>query len=486
MPKKSVTAILSALVLFAGISGYVIADINDQVPGFLTRKAAESPAPLPTPNAPTPVPAWPSQMQVDLPAITSAQVKPLWDKLVADANKTQEAQNAQKAQNSKTTPPPTPTSSVRTGAYVIDALTGNVLLSGNGEVPMQPASTTKVLTAFTVEHVLDTQKRLATTTFLGEDGAVHLVGEGDLLLADGAGDDGEVNGHAGVADLAQQTALTLKELKKTPTSLVFHDQIFDGPTREPGLSDDLASWVGNSSAFAVDTGLTPGDSEPGMGDKPFLDRPGEYVAQTLARHLADAGVNLTVTPGSGQFNAAKAEKLGQVESATIAQVTRLMMRTSDNTLAEQLCRLAAREAKVTSDFAGSTKHVADTVSGAGVNVEKLVLNDCSGLNEGNLIAPRTTAQTLLQVWRTQPGMMRDLPYAWFSGTLNTRFVESAQAPWVAAKTGSLDESASLAGYATTKSGRVLVFQVQVDTAKDGAWAYRPVLDAFASGLTELP
>lgn len=481
MPKRSVTAILSAVVLFAGISGYAIADINDQVPGLLTRKAPESPAPIPVASVAAPAPTWPTQMQVNLPALTSAHVKPLWDKLTLAAQNIETDIKAQKAQNGAATQTPPPIGQVRVGAYVIDALTGNVLLNGNGQVPMQPASTTKVLTGFTIARSLDPQMRLATTTHLSPDGAIHLTGEGDMMLSAGDANPSEVSGYAGLRQLATETARQLKARGAAPTQLVYHDQIFDGPALEPTLEGGLLEWVTKASAFATKLNDTTQKGVPTP-----IDEPGLQVAQTLAQLLSEEGVNVVVKPGNENFDTTSSQTLAQVHSATVEQITRLMLRESDNTLAEQLCRLAAQASGYPSDFSGASKHVLETVQAQGIEVDGLVLHDCSGLNENNRIPPRLTAQVLLHALNHNPDLMRSLPYAWFDGTLATRFNTANTAPWVVAKTGSLDESASLAGYATTKSGRVLVFQVQVDNAKDGAWVYRPILDAFASDLAELP
>ncbi|MDO5722715.1 MAG: D-alanyl-D-alanine carboxypeptidase [Actinomycetaceae bacterium] len=485
MPKRSVTAILSVLALCAGISGYAIADLYDQVPGFFTLEAPESPAPVPQAATFETGKTFPDHMDTNFAPITSAQFAPLWKQLVAD------------------------TKGARAGAYVLDAVTGNVLLNGNGHTPMQPASTTKVLTAFTVGTYLDSQQRLATRTFLGEDGAIHLVGEGDLMLAAQEGSETAVNGRAGLADLAKATAEALKErdsagagqgtpganpaetgtpeanpatTSPTPSKVIYHDQIFTGPTREVGLEEELYNWVGHNTAFAIDRGEKPEGQYP-----PYYDNPAELAAQTLANRLAENGIEVQIERSDTPFDTANATALAQVQSATIGEITRLMMRASDNTLAEQLCRLSAHAAGKETSIEQSAALVEETVSKTGIYTEGIDLKNCSGLNENNLIAPRTTAEIIRQAWKgngRQRDLLRDMPYAWFSGTLNSRFAQSSAAPWVVAKTGTLDHSSSLAGLATTRSGRVLIFQAQVDSSKEDAWIYRAALDRFATALTE--
>lgn len=463
MRKRTLTAILSMFVVFAGLTGYVIADIHDVVPGFLTNQGPEIARDVPSREFVQVAETFPAHMRLDLPAIEATDMQPLWQRLV-DATHGE----------------------YQVGAYVIDALTGNVLLNGAGQTPMVPASTMKILAAFTSMQALGSTDRLATSVYLGADGQLHLVGEGDLMLAEGKGDVLAVNGRAGLADLASLTSLELTRIRNTgeavePTRLIFHPSIFEGETRESALPDELLRWVGHVSAFAVDRG-----EFPGPGYQPFRDNPGQHVAQILESALKEHGINIDSEVEPAPFDVGEARLLGQVHSADLGQITRYMLAHSDNTLAEHLCRMAAGAATGRSDLASATAHVVDEITAAGIHHDGLVIHDCSGLNEENHVAPRTTAEVLQAVWNSDNAgvrqLMRDLPIGLFSGTLNDRFSDNPLGPRIQAKTGSLQGVASLAGFATTNSGRVLIFHVQTNDVQDNAFFTRGHLDNFVVEL----
>ncbi|MDK8352267.1 D-alanyl-D-alanine carboxypeptidase, partial [Gleimia europaea] len=307
-----------------------------------------------------------AQMGEDAPLVESGELASAWEAL----------ERASREQ--KFTP----------GVYVADALTGEVLLDKNGQMPMPPASTIKILTAINAAQSLDPASTLATRVFLDEDGTLHLVGEGDLLMAQGVGGP-QVNGRAGVADLAAATAKALEDSQSSAAKLVFHDHIFDGPTREPALTDGLEHWVGHVAPFAIDRG-----EMPGVGYQPYYDDPAANVAKALQEELASAGVNVQIQASSEPYDG-QGQLLAKVESAPIAQVTRMMLMDSDNTLAEQLCRLSSVAQDAGTTLEDAAQNLVEQVKNTGVYTDGLSAADCSGLNVENRVSPRTLVESLL-------------------------------------------------------------------------------------------
>lgn len=464
MPKRTLTAILGTIVLVAGLGGYLYADIQDFAPGYLTKDAPIVGAEAPDRESVRTSGTLPARVLVDVPPIVPEDVKPAWKKF-SEAGKDQEF---------------TP------GAYVIDAITGNVLLNGNGEKGMTPASVIKVLTALTTVNSLNPSDTLATSVLIDEGGALHLVGEGDLLLAEGTGSPTEINGHAGLEDLAKATAKEIesKYANREITKLIYHPKIFEGETREEALSEGLEHWIGHLSAFAIDRGELPG-----AGYQPYRDDPGAHVAEVLQENLKDLGVDVEIEKSDDRIDEDGAELVAEVRSATVGEVTRLMLADSDNTLAEQLCRMSSAAAGNGSTLPDATEHLEKVLGETGIYNDNLVVHDCSGLNEKNKVAPRTIAEALRVIWTSdEPAVaqiMRDLPIGHFTGTLDSRFDGDENGVRVQAKTGSLDEVSSLAGYVTTEEGRVLIFHVQSGGMEEGAFFTRYAVEDFALDLTRL-
>ena len=167
---------------------------------------------------------------------------------------------------------------------------------------------------------------------------------------------------------------------------------------------------------------------------------------------------------------------------------RWMLAHSDNTLADQYCRFAARAAGAPSTYEGATETVRQALTEAGIPTEGLTLEDCSGLSSNDKISAHTLVGVLKASYAgtgPQANTMRLLPWAGLRGTLSQRMTEDPAGGNVQAKTGALQEVTSLSGSVKTTSGRVLLVAVGQDNVTEGAYATRGRLDAFEEGLAGL-
>ncbi|WP_165217384.1 D-alanyl-D-alanine carboxypeptidase [Schaalia sp. ZJ1691] len=385
-----------------------------------------------------------------------------------------------------------------TWGSVIDASTGDVLLDRSAQTSHAPGSVAKVLTAFTALSHLRASDRL-TTGVKQEGTSLYLWGEGDLMLAAGAGTRTAVNGHAGVADLAQATAAALKKQGIDAVTVNWQENPFAGPSRLPALVEqEVADYEGPVAAMGMNSGALDATF---IG---FTATPEADVADVFVRALEEGGVKAQL--GQRADAPEGASSIASVESATMGQQIRWMLHYSDNTLADQYCRLAARAAGGDTSFEGATGLVRSTLTSAAVPIDGLRLDDCSGLSEDN----RITAATLVNALRTAAlstadtddadaddagpashrrvgtsDLIRDLPWSGLQGTMTKRMLPEGIAN-VQAKTGSLAATSTLAGTVTTSSGRTLIFAIGNDQVPDdGAYFTRDVLDSFIQGLAKL-
>jgi D-alanyl-D-alanine carboxypeptidase/D-alanyl-D-alanine-endopeptidase (penicillin-binding protein 4) len=353
----------------------------------------------------------------------------------------------------------------RVNAMVADAATGATLYDRNAHAGVVPASTTKLFTAVAALRALGPDRRLPTrivtagTVASGTlTGDLVVVGGGDPTLTDNAG----VSPYpqpARLADLARQ--VRAKGITRVTGRVVVDASLFGGARLGPGWKPTYVTEgsVAPVTAFEVDGGRPRHDASDARVQRPDLTG-GAKLAAALRR--AGVAVGTTVTTGGAP---ATATELALVESPPVsALVERLLIR-SDNDLAEALARHVAIERRLTPDFAGAAQAVTDVLRDLGVDPP--VLYDASGLSRLDRIAPAQMVAVLATATREQSlaPVIAGLPVAAFTGTLASRYTKApatAAAGRVRAKTGSLDNVATLAGVVETASGRVLVFAFAAD------------------------
>jgi len=465
MARRAGRVIASFVVVLAlGAGGYAAADVYDVVPGRYTLDPVP-PTQAPFPTAPGAVEAPTVEVAVDhldpdapLPAVDA--VTALASSLAADARM-----------------------GTSVGVVVTDVLTGQVLADVDGARPRTPASTTKLLTALAATSALGAERTLTTEVVQAEPGTIVLVGHGDMMLAADAGNPDAVNGHAGLGDLARDTAAALLAVGTTQVTLHVDDTLFAGPGWNPAWHDSHIQYVAPTAALAVNVGKTR--------DVPYarrFDDPALEAAKTFAAALSAQGVTV-----SGPVRAtvpAGATRIAAVESAPMREIIAYTVQESDNTIADVLGRLVAVERGVTATFTGATDAVVAEV-GTFVDVTGVVLADCSGLGDGTLIPARVLTDIL--VLASTPGhtdllpVVLDLPVSGWQGTLVERFVESPARGLVHAKTGSLPGVTSLAGTLLTAQGRLLAFAVVAEATPGGGQdAPRAAIDDFVTQLALQP
>lgn len=118
---------------------------------------------------------------------------------------------------------------------ISDAATGNQIWELRAGVPMQPASTNKILTAAAALLTLDRTARVTTTVQAADQtrmpGVVVLVGGGDpVLSAAPANEDTWYRGAARIADLADQ----VRKSGIKATAVQVDTSLFSGPDMAPG------------------------------------------------------------------------------------------------------------------------------------------------------------------------------------------------------------------------------------------------------------
>ena len=366
------------------------------------------------------------------------------------------------------------------GAEVIDPGTGRVLFARGASDLLQPASTTKLVTAAAALDVLGPSARLRTRVVAGASpGSIILVGGGDPTLAAGPVPASDYPQPATLKQLAAATARALRAQGRRSARVSYDASLYSGPPLAPGWPEAYIT-TGNVTAITpleVDQGrLTPGGAPEDADDpgnfRPRSTDPAAQAASAFAAFLGADGIRVS-GQASQQKAARHAATLAAVSSPPLSAIVGWMLRESNNVIAENLARQVALRERRPASFSGAAAAVTATVRRLGVP-GGIHLVDGSGLSPQDRIAPAALAHLVSVAAVGAQGRLRaaitGMPVAGFSGTLApgqsvfSGFTARSRG-LVRAKTGNLSSVATLAGLVYDASGRVLAFAFMTDQVR---------------------
>ena len=460
---------LATLVAVMLVVGYACMDLTDLVPGPLTlAKTSHSSVP------PAVMVGEPPTLAADKPGST------------VDASQVQQLVDAF-------------TSAPGLGngySLVIRQADGRVLAQKNADQARQPASTMKTLTAAAAASVLDMSSHLDTEAVLDSStpsqAMLTLRGHGDMLLGVGKDDPLHVNGRAGLGTLAEETAQALHRQGIDRVSLAYQDTLFGDDQEPEGIAENNPDGI----YFQVPVSMAVDEARQGRAEPvaypdagvylPRVENPAGAAAVSFASSLMEAGIQVDNAQGPDRTDHARGRVLARVHSARLSEVMSLMLRNSDNSLAELFGRLTALALNMPNSPAGAVKAVISTLNKLGVDTAGLKMADCSGLTPGSVLRVGTLAdvQQLALADKGLTPLVKGLSVVGLTGTAASRKVDDQADGLIRAKTGTLDQVTSLTGNVIRRSGGVLVFAVVVNDPEDAA-AARQAVDTLVGSLDRL-
>ena len=331
--------------------------------------------------------------------------------------------------------------------HVRDVATDATLAADGGYERQVPASTMKVITAATSLATFGEAHRFTTRVMSGADRArIVLVGGGDPLLSRGD-----------LAGLASRASGKLRRANVDAVTVDVDDFLFPQPT-------DADGWAaGDRPTYAA--AVRP------------LAFVGEYSNDTVAsawsafvQELRAKGIDARM--GVRTRAGADARRIAVIRPHTLRQAVDLMLRVSENNVAEVLFRQVALAQGYPATWSGASAAAKEVLRTLGMPTWRLRLIDGSGLSGRN----RLTATSLTEVLDIALGdprldaLIDGLPVAGRTGTLINRFAAppaSCARGEVAAKTGSLTGVSTLAGVTQGKDGRWRSFAIMVNQRPAG-------------------
>ncbi len=199
----------------------------------------------------------------------------------------------------------------------------------------------------------------------------------------------------------------------------------------------------------------------------LLEKPAEVAAGILRDELRNRGIDVQGEISALHYGYVTDEErkgwllLAEHQSPPLIRALEIINKKSQNLHAEMLLRTLGAELKGSGTNEAGLQAVNEFLVEAGIDSEKIRLNDGCGLSRENLITPRF--QTSLLQFLSQRyyfDLFRNtLAVSGMDGTLKNRLSAMELRGSIHAKTGSLNGVTTLAGYMTTKSGRNLIFTI---------------------------
>lgn len=188
-----------------------------------------------------------------------------------------------------------------------------------------------------------------------------------------------------------------------------------------------------------------------------------YSGAIVKNELQVAGIELSGAVKKRTQQTPQSQVLVKTESKPLHDLLKIMLKKSDNMIADTVFRTIGRDYY---GVPGTWRSGSDAVrqvlkQKAGIDLGNTVMVDGSGLSRHNLITPATMMQVLQFIAKNdqQLDYISMLPLAGHDGTLRYRggLDEAGVNGKVSAKTGALQGVYNLAGFITTASGEKVAF-----------------------------
>lgn len=212
-----------------------------------------------------------------------------------------------------------------------------------------------------------------------------------------------------------------------------------------------------------------------------------YLSMLDHPHYAEAAVRSIWTELGGKINGStrmgkapgNARLLARSQSPDLAEVIRDINKFSNNTMARQLfLSIGARhrQASDSDDAAAAKRTIRSWLASKGLNTPNLMMENGSGLSRNERITANEMASILQSAWNSpySAEFISSLPLAGLDGTLRRRMKNTPAAGQAHLKTGTLRDTRAIAGYTRDRNGKNWVVVAIINDPKP--WGTAEVLD----------
>ena len=183
----------------------------------------------------------------------------------------------------------------------------------------------------------------------------------------------------------------------------------------------------------------------------------------------------------------EAAELASFSSRPLSQIVEQMMKDSDNLIADMLFKKIGQVRYGTpGTWQKGTRAVRDFLEKQiGLNTDRVVIMDGSGLSRYNLISPHDLVASLAWMKKQfaySSEFCASLPISGIDGSLLERMQDPSLKGKIRAKPGTMTGISSLSGYATTQDGDVLAFSIMLNGFTKSQEQYKTQIEDRICGV----
>jgi D-alanyl-D-alanine carboxypeptidase/D-alanyl-D-alanine-endopeptidase (penicillin-binding protein 4) len=230
-----------------------------------------------------------------------------------------------------------------------------------------------------------------------------------------------------------------------------------------------------------------------LGAKPAslsvsVGNPTRWFAGLLRHHLVEGGVHVTGeavdvddVPQRPQPDDEGAQTLFVHRSPTLGEMVAPLLKSSINLYGEAFLRLNSRPGVLPTNDA-ALDGLRTRLAAWGVPADAAQIIDGSGLSRRDALAPDVLLAALQRMYDPsgRSPFMQGLPVAGVDGSLSGRMKNSAGAGNVRAKTGTMSNIRTLAGYVTTVDGEQMALVAMINNFEGTGAQAGEAIDAIAT------